>query len=133
MELDYRHSVYLDHPEWVVLSSVMTLSYGNAEDIRARMEYNMASRTEKQPVEYPSAGSVFKRPVDNFAGRMVETVGLKGYAIGGAQVSEKHAGFVINAGGATFKDVTGLIETVQERIFAATGVHLEPEVKIIRS
>jgi UDP-N-acetylmuramate dehydrogenase len=90
-------------------------------------------RREKQPLEYPSGGSFFKRPTGYFAGTLIDQNGLKGLTVGGAQVSEKHAGFVINAGGATFKDVTGLIETVQERIFAATGVHLEPEVKIIRS
>ena len=86
-----------------------------------------------QPLEFPSAGSTFKRPTGYFAGTLIDQNGLKGLTVGGAQVSEKHAGFVINVGGATFKDVTGLIEAVQERIFAATGVHLEPEVKIIRS
>ena len=131
MELDYRHSVYLDHPEWVVLSSVLTLSYGNAEDIRARMEYNMASRTEKQPLEYPSAGSVFKRPVDNFAGRMVETVGLKGYAIGGAQVSEKHAGFIVNRGGATATDVISLVRLVREAVEEVYHYRLECEIRLI--
>lgn len=131
MELDYRHSVYLEHPEWVVLSSVMTLSYGNAEAIRAKMESNMASRTEKQPLEYPSAGSVFKRPVDNFAGRMVETVGLKGYSIGGAQVSEKHAGFIVNRGGATAADVIALVRRVKEAVEEVYHYRLECEIRLI--
>ena len=132
MELDYRHSIYLDHPEWVVLSSVMTLSYGNAYDIRGRMEYNMASRTEKQPLEYPSAGSVFKRPVDNFAGRMVEMVGLKGFAIGGAQVSEKHAGFIVNKGNATSDDIETLVKIIQEKVYGNFGIKLKTEIIFIK-
>ena len=134
MELDYRHSVYLEHPEWVVLSSVMTLSYGNAPDIRARMEFNMESRREKQPLEYPSAGSVFKRPVDNFAGRMVENVGLKGYAIGGAQVSDKHAGFIVNRpdfGGATASDVIALVRLVRDAVEEVYHYRLECEIRLI--
>lgn len=131
MELDYRHSVYLDHPEWIVLSSVMTLSYGNSYDIRGRMEYNMESRREKQPLEYPSAGSVFKRPVDNFAGRMVEMVGLKGFAIGGAQVSEKHAGFIVNRGGATAADVIALVRRVREAVEEVYHYRLECEIRLI--
>ena len=101
--------------------------------IRERMRELMARRKASQPLEFPSAGSTFKRPTGYFAGTLIDQNGLKGLTVGGAQVSEKHAGFVINIGGATFKDVTGLIEAVQERIFAETGVHLEPEVKIIRS
>ena len=132
MELNYRHSIYLDHPEWVVLSSVMTLSYGNSYDIRGRMEFNMESRKEKQPLEYPSAGSTFKRPTGYFAGTLIDQTGLKGLAVGGAQVSEKHAGFVINTGGATFADVTELMAKVQQAVFEAHGVRLEPEVRIIR-
>ncbi len=131
MELDYRHSVYLDHPEWIVLSSVITLSYGNAADIRRCMENNMASRTEKQPLEYPSAGSVFKRPMDNFAGRMVETVGLKGYSIGGAQVSEKHAGFIVNRGGATAADVIALVRLVRDAVEEVYRYRLECEIRLI--
>ena len=131
MELDYRHSIYLDHPEWVVLSSVMTLSYGNAFDIRGRMEFNMASRKEKQPLDYPSAGSVFKRPVENYAGRMVETVGLKGFSIGGAQVSEKHAGFIINRDHATASDVIALVRRVREAVEEVYHYRLECEIRLI--
>ncbi len=134
MELDYRHSVYLDHPEWVVLSSVMTLSYGNAYDIRRKMEFNMESRREKQPLEHPSAGSVFKRPVDNFAGRMVENVGLKGFSIGGAQVSDKHAGFIVNRldrGGASASDVIALVRLVRDAVEEVYHYRLECEIRLI--
>lgn len=131
MELDYRHSIYLEHPEWIVLSSVISLSYGNAADIRAKMDANKASRTEKQPLEYPSAGSVFKRPVDNFAGRMVETVGLKGYSIGGAQVSEKHAGFIINRDHATAEDVISLVRLVRAAVEEVYHYRLECEIRLI--
>ena len=124
----------LEHPEWVVLSSVMTLSYGNAYDIRGRMEFNMESRREKQPLEYPSAGSVFKRPVDNFAGRMVENVGLKGYSVGGAQVSDKHAGFIVNRvdrGGATAADVIALVRLVRAAVEEVYRYRLECEIRLI--
>ena len=131
MQLDYRHSIYLDHPEWIVLSSVISLSYGNAADIRAKMESNKKSRVEKQPLEYPSAGSVFKRPLDNFAGRMVETVGLKGYSIGGAQVSEKHAGFIINRNNATAEDVIALVRRVREAVEEVYHYRLECEIRLI--
>ena len=86
---------------------------------------------EKQPLSFPSAGSTFKRPEGHFAGALIEAAGLKGLAIGGAQVSEKHAGFVINRGGATAKDVLSLIAEVQKRVYAHAGVHLEPEVRIV--
>ncbi len=134
MKLDYRHSIFLENPNWIVLSAVVKLSYGSGEDIRACMEANMASRKEKQPLEYPSAGSVFKRPVDNFAGRMVEVVGLKGHAIGGAQVSEKHAGFIINRtdlGGATAQDVIDLVRLVQDTVETVYNYRLECEIRLI--
>jgi UDP-N-acetylmuramate dehydrogenase len=95
------------------------------------MDNNLASRTEKQPLEYPSAGSVFKRPVDNFAGRMVETVGLKGYSIGGAQVSEKHAGFIVNRGGATAADVIALVRLVRDAVEEVYRYRLECEIRLI--
>ena len=93
----------------------------------------MARRKASQPLEYPSAGSTFKRPAGYFAGTLNESSGLKGLTVGGAQVSEKHAGFVINLGGATCADVTELIRQVQERVLAEKGVWLEPEVKIIEA
>ena len=131
MDLDYRHSIYLDHPEWIVLNSVMLLNYGSAPDIRARMEFNTQNRRDKQPYELPSAGSVFKRPVDNFAGRMVETVGMKGACVGGAQVSEKHAGFIVNRGGATAADVMELVHRVQDAVEALYHYRLECEIQIV--
>jgi UDP-N-acetylmuramate dehydrogenase len=92
----------------------------------------MGRRKTTQPLEYPSAGSTFKRPTGYFAGTLIDQTGLKGLTVGGAQVSEKHAGFVINIGGATFADVTELIAQVQQAVFDAEGVRLEPEVRIIR-
>jgi UDP-N-acetylmuramate dehydrogenase len=131
MDLDYRHSIYLNHPEWILLSIVITLSYGDAADIRKRMNDNMALRMDKQPLEYPSAGQVFKRPVDNFAGRMIANAGLRGYSIGGAQVSEKHTGFIINRGGATAKDVMALIRIVQDEVEKVYHHRLECKLKIM--
>ncbi len=134
MELEYRHSIFLDHPRWVVLSAVMTLSYGNGEDIRAKIEANMTARRDKQPLEFPSAGSVFKRPVDNFAGRMVEAVGMKGAMEGFAQVSEKHAGFIVHRndlGTATAADVRRLVERVQDAVEEIYHYRLECEIRYI--
>lgn len=132
MEFGYRHSILTDHPDWVVLYAVFRLTPGDPAEIRANMEALMAKRKASQPLEWPSAGSTFKRPPGHFAGTLIDQCGLKGLTVGGAQVSEKHAGFVINRGGATFADVMGLITKVQERVLAATGVRLEPEVKIVR-
>ncbi len=134
MELDYRHSIFLDHPNWVVLSAVMTLSYGNGDGIREKIESNMTARRDKQPLEYPSAGSVFKRPVDNFAGRMVEAVGMKGAMEGFAQVSEKHAGFIVHRtdlGTATAEDVLRLVARVQDAVEAVYHYRLECEIRYI--
>ena len=131
LELGYRTSV-IQKRELVVLEAELELLPGDPEKIYGRMEELKAARLEKQPIEYPSAGSTFKRPAGNFAGTLIEKTGLKGLTVGGAQVSEKHAGFVINVGGATCGDVQALIEEVQKRVFDASGVHLEPEVKIIR-
>ncbi|BAK99278.1 UDP-N-acetylenolpyruvoylglucosamine reductase [Oscillibacter valericigenes Sjm18-20] len=132
MEFGYRHSILTDHPDWVVLYAVFRLTPGDPAEIRANMEALMAKRKASQPLEWPSAGSTFKRPAGHFAGTLIDQCGLKGLTVGGAQVSEKHAGFIINRGGATFADVMGLITKVQERVLAATGVRLEPEVKIVR-
>ena len=132
-ELDfaYRRSVFSRRPG-VVLSAQFRLSPGDPEEIKARMEELIRRRREKQPLEYPSAGSTFKRPAGHFAGGLIEQCGLKGVRVGGAQVSEKHAGFLINAGGATCADVLALIELVRDTVRERTGVELEPEVKIIR-
>lgn len=132
MDFAYRHSMLSDHPEAVVLSAVFRLNPGDPVQIRGKMQELMTRRKTSQPLEYPSAGSTFKRPTGYFAGTLIDQCGLKGFTVGGAQVSEKHAGFVINRGGATFADVMGVITGVQERVLTEKGVQLEPEVKIIR-
>lgn len=131
MELDYRHSIFLEHPDWIVLSGVFKLSYGNGEDIREKTKANMAARKEKQPLDYPSAGSVFKRPVDNFAAKMIDIAGLKGVSVGGAQVSEKHAGFIINRENATARDVVKLVRLVQDEVEKIYNYRLECEIRYI--
>ena len=100
-------------------------------EIREKMDDLLSRRTDKQPLDYPSAGSTFKRPQGNYAGALIEQCGLKGFSVGGAQVSEKHAGFVINKGGATAKDVMALVDSVRETVFKETGYDLEPEIKFI--
>lgn len=132
MEFGYRRSILTDHPDWVVLNAVFRLTPGDPAEIQANMEALMAKRKARQPLEWPSAGSTFKRPAGHFAGTLIDQCGLKGLTVGGAQVSEKHAGFVINRGGATFADVMGVITQVQKRVLVDTGVRLEPEVKIVR-
>ena len=113
----------------VITSVVLRLQPGDKTDIEARMRELLGRRKEKQPLEYPSAGSVFKRPEGYFAGALIEQSGLKGKTIGGAQVSEKHAGFIVNIGGATTKDVTDLIAFCQQEVFRRFGVMLEAEIK----
>lgn len=129
----YRHSCYSERPGRVLLSAVLRLTPGDADSIRARMERNMNARRDKQPLQYPSAGSVFKRPAEPgvYVGAMIEGCGLKGYAVGGAQVSEKHAGFIINRGGATAADVTALIGHVRQAVYDKYGYRLECEIRHI--
>ncbi len=131
-EFGYRTSVYKKNPERVILSATFELKSGDKEEIRAYMEDIMGRRRDKQPLEYPSAGSVFKRPEGRFVGQMVEELGLKGYTVGGAQVSEKHAGFIINRGGATAKDVLDLIAHIQAKVKEAYDVMLECEVIFVK-
>ena len=133
MDFGYRHSLLSDRPDGVVLSAVLRLAEGNEEETREKMRSLMARRKASQPLEYPSAGSTFKRPTGYFAGTLIDQCGLKELTVGGAQVSEKHAGFVINLGGATCADVTELIRKVQDRVWTEKGVRLEPEVKIIEA
>lgn len=114
-----------------MLAAVLRLTPGDPDGIKARMEELIRRRREKQPLEYPSAGSTFKRPEGHFAGTLIDQCGLKGARVGGAQVSEKHAGFLINTGGATCEDVLGLIRYVQDVVRERTGVALEPEVKLV--
>jgi len=113
------------------LEAELTLQPGDGEVIRGRMRELMEKRKTSQPLDLPSAGSTFKRPAGGYAAAMIDEAGLKGYAVGGAQVSPKHAGFVVNTGGATFEDVRRLMEHIQNEVYRRFGVMLEPEVKII--
>ena len=131
MAFGYRRSFLTDHPDAVVLRAEFCLTPGDPAAIRGRMKELLEKRRASQPLEFPSAGSTFKRPEGYYAGTLIDQCGLKGLTVGGAQVSEKHAGFVINRGGATCADVKELIRQIQERVFAQAGVRLEPEVRII--
>lgn len=130
-DFGYRHSVFADHPEYVILSSTFALRQGNAEEIMQRVREQSAARREKQPLQYPSVGSTFKRPEGHFAGKLIEDAGLKGTRVGGASVSEKHAGFIVNDGGATASDVLALVELIKMRVYEAFGVRLECEFKYV--
>lgn len=130
LDLSYRHSCILEK-EYIVLEAVLEFMPSEEADIREKMEDYKKRRVEKQPLEYPSAGSTFKRPEGYFAGKLIEDAGLRGYTVGGAQVSEKHCGFVINKGEATAADVLALIEDVKRIVYEKFQVELEPEVKMI--
>lgn len=127
----YRRSAFSDG-ERVILGARFHLEPDDPAAIRGRMDDLARRRKEKQPLEYPSAGSMFKRPAGHFAAALIEQCGLKGLTVGGAQVSEKHAGFVINRGGATCADVLALVDQVKERVLQQTGVELEMEVRVLR-
>ena len=126
----YRHTRLMDEGS-IVAGATFVLTQGSAEVVEARMKELLARRREKQPLEYPSAGSFFKRPEGHFAGALIESAGLKGCRRGDAQVSEKHAGFIVNLGHATAKDVTELCTYVQETVWERNGVRLEPEVRFV--
>ncbi len=126
----YRTSVYKDSDKFVTEVKIK-LEHGDVSEIQAKMLDFAKRRSDKQPLEYPSAGSVFKRPEGYFAGKLIEDAGLKGYTIGGACVSEKHSGFIINKGGATCKDVLELIEHIKSTVYQQFGVELEQEVKVL--
>lgn len=130
LRMDYRHTALMEW-HYVVTGATLQLKKGDKEEIWAKMQELMARRHDKQPLEYPSAGSFFKRPVGYFAGKLIQDAGLKGFTVGGAQVSEKHAGFVINRGGATAADLVELRDRVQEKVYAEFGVHLETEVRFV--
>ena len=130
MELSYRHSFFSER-ELCITSVKMRLQKGERDKIKDRMDTLMERRRDKQPLEYPSAGSTFKRPEGDFAARLIEVCGLKGTSCGGAEVSTKHSGFVINKGNATFKDVMGVVDTVKQKVKEQTGVTLECEVLIM--
>lgn len=130
LELGYRTSV-IKKAGYIVLEAKIRLKEGDQEAIRERMKELTIQRTTKQPLEYPSAGSTFKRPEGYFAGKLVMDSGLRGYQVGGARISEKHCGFVINAGDATAKDVRTLMDNVRDIVYEKYGVTLEPEVKFL--
>lgn len=130
-EYGYRRSWFSTHAGCVILSAVFRLQPGDKEEIAGKMREMNEKRRQKQPLELPSAGSAFKRPEGHFAGALIEQAGLKGYTVGGAQVSEKHAGFVVNVGGATSHDVYDLLMHVRSTVYEQSGVVLEPEVIIL--
>ena len=130
LDLGYRHSRIMDR-RWIVLEAEVLLEKGEKEKITVRMNELRDARVSKQPLEYPSAGSTFKRPEGYYAGKLIMDAGLCGFRVGGAQVSEKHCGFVINRDHATAEDVRELISEVQKRVFDKFQVHLEPEVRFL--
>ena len=129
--LSYRHSIYKSNG-CIIVSAKIKLKKAEKEAIKAAMDAFLSRRKSKQPLEYPSAGSTFKRPEGHFAGALIEQCNLKGFSIGGAQVSEKHAGFVINKGGATAQDILDLMAHIEKTVKTNTGVTLEPEVIVLR-
>ena len=130
LQFSYRHSALMLNGLYL-LYAVFDCKDGDKAEIKAAMDKNMAARKAKQPLEYPSCGSAFKRPTGYFAGALIEQAGLKGFSIGGAQVSEKHAGFVINTGDATANDVKALLAHIQKTVYEKDGVTLEPEIRIL--
>jgi len=130
LELGYRTSIIVKE-KMIVLEACIELHEGNRDEIEMHMKELMAKRKEKQPLEYPSAGSTFKRPEGYFAGKLIQEAGLKGYRVGGAMVSEKHSGFVINYDNATATDIINLMKDVRKKVYEEFQVTLEPEVKIL--
>ena len=130
LELSYRHSCIIEN-EYIVVRARLMLQEKDEAQIRLVMEDLKNRRIEKQPLNFPSAGSTFKRPEGYFAGKLIMDAGLRGYSVGGAQVSEKHCGFVVNKGGATASDVVKLMNDVRDKVMEEFGVELEPEVKMI--
>ncbi len=128
---DYRISIYQKHPERIILGATLKLQKGDSEQIAQTMHTYLEKRRSTQPLDKPNAGSVFKRPEGHFAGKLIEDCGLKGLTVGGAQVSEKHAGFIVNVGGATCEDVKRLIEQIKATVLQQTGVELECEIQFL--
>lgn len=130
MDLSYRHSIFQENG-CIITEAVFRLDKKDKVEIKALMDDYLNRRKEKQPLEFPNGGSTFKRPTGQFAGKLIQDSGLRGFSVGGAEVSSKHCGFVINKGNATFEDVTGLIKKVQETVKEKTGFFLECEVEIV--
>lgn len=131
LKLSYRHSAYYDNG-CIITGLYLKLKKGDKTEIKAKMDDLLSRRRDKQPVEFPSAGSTFKRPEGNFAGALIQQCNLKGKSVGGAQISEKHAGFVINKGGATCADVLSLCSLCSDTVYKETGVRLEMEIRVTR-
>jgi len=131
MKHAYRHSIFIDNPTHIILEAKFKLYKSNFEDIDTKMKENNLSRKTKQPLEYPSAGSVFRRPEGYFVGKLISDCNLRGLCIGGAQVSEKHTGFIVNKGNATCEDVRNLIKHIQETVYEKFSVELKTEVEFI--
>ena len=129
MEFSYRHSILEEEPG-IVVSAVLRLNPGEPEEIRAKMKELQGKRSASQPLDLPSAGSAFKRPVGGYAAALIDQAGLKGFSVGGAAISTKHAGFAVNLGGATAADVRALLAQVSDRVFENSGIRIEPEVRI---
>lgn len=130
-QFDYRNSIFHSNKDWIILSSTFSLKHGNSEEIKAKMLDLIGRRRDKQPLEYPSCGSTFKRPKGNYASKLIDECGFRGFQVGGAQVSEKHCGFVINKENATSKDIFDLIEIIRDTVQEKTGYLLECEVEIL--
>jgi UDP-N-acetylmuramate dehydrogenase len=131
LKFSYRHSIFAENKKLVILSVKFKLDAGNTQEIENKMKENNQARKDKQPLEYPSAGSVFRRPTGYFVGKLVSDAGLRGVMVGGAQVSEKHTGFIVNKSNATCKDVLDLIELVKKTVNEKFGILLETEVEIL--
>ena len=129
MGFSYRHSI-LEKQGGIVVSAVFRLEQAPVEQIKARMKELQAKRSASQPLDLPSAGSAFKRPVGGYAAALIDQAGLKGYRVGGAAISTKHAGFAVNMGGATAQDMKDLLQQVADRVLENSGIQLEPEVRI---
>ena len=129
MQFSYRHSI-LEEEGGIVVSAVFQLIPGETETIKAKMKALQGKRSASQPLDMPSAGSAFKRPVGGYAAALIDQAGLKGYQVGGAAISTKHAGFAVNLGGATAEDVKNLLTQVSDIVFEKSGIRLEPEVRI---
>jgi UDP-N-acetylmuramate dehydrogenase len=129
MQFSYRHSV-LEESDDIVISADFALTAAPVDEIKAKMKELMGKRSASQPLDLPSAGSAFKRPVGGYAAALIDQAGLKGFAVGGAAISTKHAGFAVNVGGATAEDVKNLLKQVSDIVFERSGIRLEPEVRI---
>ena len=130
LDLSYRHSCIPEN-EYIVLDAVLELTQGDEAQIRNAMDDYKSRRIEKQPLEYPSAGSTFKRPEGYFAGKLIQDAELRGYRVGGAQVSEKHANFIVNIGGALAQDIYNLIGIIKQRVLEERGIELSTEIKFL--